>query len=426
MTHTGHPPLRVEQALRLLPEVDALAPLREFLVSKSQARSTLEPHGTVGKRTLQPGDLKEFVPQAIAAVSEHLEALFTYSIEALEAEQSGDIPGIVRALLPAGKREEKVGRIAQARAWYDHALRVAEGLRDRRPEIEALRHIGRLESIRGQFESAERLYQRSFILAKDELDENGAALACQGMGDVLLAQRKWQGAEAWFNKGMSFAEDDPQRRAYLRVGLGEVARCRGLLEVAGTHLAEARQLFVSTGDTKGTIHTFNAQGLLEADLGRNTEAVAAWRDALAELYRLEGHSRLEMSVRLNLSRLYVGWGRFAEAEDELRKAEELAILHNFTEPLARLYLLMGKLRGKQNDETGFVFFENALQLCQGTAPLPRLEADVYREYAQFRQELGEREEALAYLDRAREILEIIHDDSQLVKVEYELEQMRPH
>lgn len=426
MNGLGQPPLRVEQALRLLPDVDALAPLRGFLISKSQARPSIEPHGTVGKRTVQPSELKEFIPQVVDWVVAHTTALCLSGIEALEAEQNGDIPGVVRALLPAGQREEDVGRYAQARVWYDQALRVAEGLRDRRPEIEALRHLGHLEQTRGQFELGARLFNRSYALAEAEMDNPGAALACQGLGDVALAQARWQGAEAWYNRGLTFAADDPQRYAFLLLGLGEVARCRGLLEVAAERLGRAREHFEKESNMLGKIQTLNAWGRLEADLGRNTEAVAAWRDGLAELYRAGNDPKLEMTIRHNLCRLYLDWGRLAEAEDEVRKAEELAIVHNFTEPLARLYLLMGRLRGKQADETGFVFFEKAIELCQGATPLPRLEADVYREYAQFRHELGEREEAVAYLGRAREILESFKDESLLVKVESELEHMKAH
>jgi hypothetical protein len=71
---------------------------------------------------------------------------------------------------------------------------------------------------------------------------------------------------------------------------------------------------------------------------------------------------------------------------------------------------MGKLRGRQGDEQGFVFFEKAIELCQGTEPSPRLEAEVYREYGLFRSELGDKDEGLAYLARAREILETLDHD----------------
>src|SRR6266536_4372030 len=42
----------------------------------------------------------------------------------------------------AGQLEENLGRFTQARAWYEVALRVAEGLRDRRAEVESLRALG--------------------------------------------------------------------------------------------------------------------------------------------------------------------------------------------------------------------------------------------------------------------------------------------
>ena len=418
------PPLRVEQALRLLPDVDSLAPLRTFLISLSQSRPGIEPHGTVGKRLLRAEDLREALPQMLETLMAHSKAIINAALDALEAEQGGDMAGVVRAMLPAGRREEDVGRYPQAREWYGHALRVAEGLRDRRPEIESLMHLAHLESACGMFEQAARLYERAYRLAEAEDDHNGAAMACQGQGDVAKALARWQGAESWYQKGLKYAGDNALRAAYLYLGLGEVARCRGLLEVAEERLGRARELFESASHQPGRVLTLNAWGLLEADMGRNAEAIASWHDALAELHRGGGDARLEMQIRLNMCRLYLEWGRLAESEDEVRKAEALAITNNFSEALARLYLIMGKLRGKQNDEAGFVFFEQALEQCQGALPAPRLEAEAYREYALFKFELGEREEALDYLGRAREIAESSGDEAFLIKVENELEHMR--
>ena len=422
----GSSPLRVEQVLRLLPDVDALMPLRRHLVSTSQAQPETEPHRTVGKRFVQPGDLREFMPQAIAAVSAHLRSLYEAAIEAIEAEQGGDFPGVVRALLRAGHCEQSVGRQAQARAWYDHALGVAEGLRDRRPEIETLRHLGELEAERDQVEPAARLFERSFRLAENELDPEDAARACLGMADLAREQRRWQGAEAWYKRGLRFAENDALRAAFLHLGLGEIARARGQLDVAATQLDQARQLFESSGHGDGAVHTLNAQALLQAETGRNDEALALWREALAELYTPGSDRRLEMTIRVNMCQLLLDWDRLAEAEDEVRRAEERAIVLNMHQQLARLYLIMGKLRGRQKDDTGFVFFEKAIELCQGSSPYTRLEAEVYREYARFRQELGDPEEALAYLGRAKEILETHGDDALLAKVDSDLAQIPSH
>lgn len=418
-------PLRVEQALRLLPDVDALAPLRRYLVSSSQAQPETEPHHTVGKRFVQPGDLREFMPQAIAAATAHLRALYESAVEAIEAEQGGDYQGVVRALLRAGTCEQSVGRYGQARAWFDHALGVAEGLRDRRPEIETLRHLGELETERDQIETAARLFERSYRLAEAELDLEDAARACLGMADLAREQRRWQGAEAWYKRGLGFADQNPLQAGFLYLGLGDVARARGLLEVASTQLDKARERFGASHGAVGSVHTLNASALLEAEQGHNDEALSLWRTALAELHGSSDH-KLEMTIRFNMSQLLLDWGRLPEAEDEVRRAEERAIVLNMNQQLARLYVIMGKLRGKQKDETGFVFFEKAIELCQGASPYIRLEAEVYREYARFRQDLGDREEALAYLGRAREILESSGDTALLARVDSDLQQIPAH
>jgi len=422
----GPAPLRVEQVLRLLPDVDALMPLRRYLVSSSQAQPATEPHRTVGKRHVQPGDLRDFIPQAIATATAHLRALYESAVVAIEAEQVGDFPDVVRALLRAGKCEQEVGRFAQARVWYDHALGVAEGLRERGPEIEALHHLGELEAERDQVDAAGRLFERTFRLAEAELDQEHAARACLGMADLAREQHRWQGAEAWYKRGLGFAERDPVRGGFLLIGLSDVARARGLLDVAALHLDKAREQFAQSAYGEGVVHTLNARALLAAETGRNDEALTLWREGLAELFGHGGERKLEMTVRVNMCQLLLDWGRLTETEDEVRRAEERAIVLNQNRQLARLYVIMGKLRGMQNDDTGFVFFEKAIELCQGASVLTRLEAEIYREYAHFRQRLGDREEAMAYLGRAKEILETAGDATLLASVDSELRELPTH
>lgn len=421
----GLPPLRVEQALRLLPDVDALMPLRAYLISSSRARASAEPHRTVGKRYVQPDDLRELVPEALRQVKEHLEVLYSLAVEALEAEQRDDMPAAVRALLEAGEREEEVGRDKQARAWYDHALRVAEGLRERKPEIEALRRLGRLEASRGQLDAGARHYQRSEAVASAEFDNTNAALACQGLGEIWLAQSKWQGAESWFRRGLRYADDDRRLSGHLLLGQGEVARRRGQLETAADLFRRARVMFDEAKDAEGIVRSVNAWGLLEKDRGRHDEALSCFRDGLARLHTMGDHPRprLEMAIRLNLCELFLDWNRLPDAEDEVRRAEETAIQNNFSRQLARLYVIMGRVRGLQGDETGFVFFEKAIELAQGGDPAPRQEAEIYRAYAEFRRHLGEHEEAAAYLERARELLVTVGDGARLAEIDEDLSRL---
>jgi len=418
----GPPPLRVERALRLLPDVDALAPLRAFLVSNSRVLPSAEPYHTVGKRYLPSRDLKWLVSKAVAQVVGHLAVLYQAAVEALECEERGDLTGAVRAFVRAGEREAGVGREGQAYEWYDHALRLAEELRDRRPEIDTLRHLGRLQATRGAFEEAARFHQRSLALAEAELDHGSAALACQGLGEVAQLQETWQGAVSWYTRGLKYAENDRQLTAYLYLGLGDVARSRGEQDVAADWLRRALELFQELGRAEGIVRSLNAWGLLEALRQRYAEALAYYREALARLPGAGRDAGLEMAIRLNICQLFLDSGRLPDAEDEIRRAEELAIARNLTRPLARLYVVMGKVRGRMGDDSGFVFFEKAVELCRGMEESPRLEAEIYLEYGRFRRELGDWEESRAYLERAREILETLGDGSAVSRVDSELGQ----
>jgi len=413
----GSAPLRVEQALRLLPDVDALVPLRAFLVSNARVKRASDPYATFGKRHVYPTDLKDRLPDAVARVAEHLAVLYQAAVDALEAEQAHDTTGAARALMRAGEQEELVGRGDEAHVWYSHALGIAQELRDRRPEIEALRHLGDLETGRGHLDAGARYHQRGLALADAELDQTGAASACAGLAAVAVAQGRWPGAEAWYIRGARYAEKDRLLTARLWMGLSDVARRRGQFESSAEWLGRARPVFEELGELKDRVHVLNASGLLEAERARYQPALAYYREALVHLGRVERLARLELNIRLNICQLYFDYERLPDVEDEARQAEEIAIVHNCTSELARLYVLMGRVCGRQRDDRGFVFFEKAIELSRGRAPDLRLEAEAYMEYGAFRNQLGDREEGRAYLERAREIAEAIGDGQFLSRID---------
>ena len=424
----SRPPLRVEQALRLLPDVEDLVPLRGFVVSLSATRgpeawTAAEPNRTIGKRTLDPAALRARVPQVLNHVTGRVAALYDAAVDALESEQSGDLSQAVRALVRAGEGEELSARYSQAHAWYRQALGIAEQLRDRQPEMEALCHLGRLEAARGYLDEGARAFQRSLALAEAESDNEHAAGACQGLGDVLFAQSQWVGAEAWFNRGLQFATSNRALAASLSLGLGQTAQRRGQLDAATDLLQRAFESFEAMGDKAGVIRTLLARGLMEAAQGKTAEVLASYREALNLLPVANADPALELAVRIRLAELYLELGRLPDAEDEARRAEDLAIAYQQRSSLARVYVIMGKLRSRQGDDNGFVFFEQAIELCRSGEPARRLEADVYREYARFRTTMGDRHEARAYLERARELLEPFGDEVARERIDEELRQL---
>jgi tetratricopeptide (TPR) repeat protein len=424
------PPVRVEQALRLLPELEALGPLRALLVSTSLPDeralwSSSGPYLTLGKRGVQPDELRRRMPQAFHRITEHLSTLYEAYVAALEAQQRGDGSGAVAALLHAGRLEEGAGRLQQAGAWYEVAVRVSAALQDRRPEVESLGALGRLALELGQYVAGARHFQRALALAEAEFDQAGAIAACEGLGDAALWQGEWGGARAWYARGLRLAEASAALRAVGRLErqLGMLARQQGDLAAAGEHLRRARERLEAAGAPDEVARVLSAQGQLDTELGRHGSAAAAYREALAWVQRGPSDAALELSIRISLAELQLAAGRFLEADEELRRAEQLAIARNLTRRLTQVYTLMGRLRGAQDDETGFVFFEQAIELSKLLERSPAAEALVYLEYGLFRERVGQREEARAYLERSREIFDSLGEVVARERVEAALRQL---
>jgi tetratricopeptide (TPR) repeat protein len=427
---TIDPTLRVEQALRLLPDVDALTPLRAFLISTSRssepdAWDTAEPYRTVGRRFLRLADLRRRIPEALSRAQSHLAALYEAVLEALELERAGNMPGAVRALLRAGFSEEDAGRLHQARAWYAHALGLAEALRDRRPEIESLCALGRVTIAAGRPKDGEKEYNRAYVLADAELDNDGFIEACQGMGDAQAVQGNWAGAEAWYTRGLRHADGDPRRKSQLLLRLARAASERGDQDRALERLAQAREGAAAAAGPVQMAAVLETQGTIELRRARPAEAAAAFREGLAQLQRGTSSPMLEVELWLGLTRALLGQERWREAEDEARRCEELAIAHNLTLQLARLYVVLGNLRGAQGDEDGFVFFEKSIELSRGLEAHPRQEGETYLEYGRFRRGLGDREGARACFERALEMFTTLHYNAGRDVVTAELESLPP-
>jgi tetratricopeptide (TPR) repeat protein len=395
----------VEQVLLLLPDVDALAPLRAYLMATSRRSAEGEALATVGKRLVRARDLPELVPRAMRRVTEHLEALYAEAIAALEAEELGDSAASVAAFLRAGLREARAGREAAARRWYEHALRVSEGARVRTPEIDALQHLAALEAEAGERDRAARLQQRALVLANAEGETSRAIQAAHALGHLALERNNPRGAAAWFSRGFEEAGAHPTLAGRLALGMSALELSLGSLGDAARWIDRATEHFADVDVQEERVELLRARAHLAARSEHFAEALALNQEALVRLREVGMPPRAEIAVRLEIAQLFLLAGRLPDAEDELRRTEELAIVSNASRDLSRVYIRLGEVRARQRDESGFVFFENAIELSRLGEPSPRLEAQAYLEYANFRAALGDGEEARAYIERAREILE---------------------
>jgi tetratricopeptide (TPR) repeat protein len=417
----------VEQALLLLPDLEALAPLRTLLLSTArsderQIWASAGPYLTVGKRAVDPGELRRRMPQLLSRISEQVSFLYEAYAEALESHARGDTGGTVSALIAAGEREEHVGRLAPARAWYEAARPFAGLLHSRGAETDCLRRLAGVSLVLGRYDESARYYQRCLALAEAEDEPRTAIVASAGLGDVALARGEWSGARAWYQRGMRLAEaaGDVISTGRLERQLGLLAYRLNDMDGAEEHLRRARESFEKLGEANELARVLETQGRVAALRGRPQDATAAFREALAWSHQASGEPDLEILIRLDLGELALESGKLLEAEEELRRAEEFAITRNLPHRLIRVYALMGRLRGIQNDETGFVFFEQAIELCRTLGRSPNDEARVSEEYGWFRARIGHGDEARAYLERARDLFHSIGKSTEVARITDEL------
>src|SRR6185503_10654468 len=222
------------------------------------------------------------------------------------------------------------------------------------------------------------------------------------------------------------AGKDRRRLGLIEHRLGVLDRRQGDLAAAGDHLRRARECFEALNGEAALdmARVLDSQGQLDAALGRPGPAAGAFREALAWVRRDQHDPGLDVTIRLHLAELLLESGRWLEAEEEMRRAEQLAITSNQTRGLVRIYTLLGTLRGRQSDETGFVFFEQAIALCRALEGPPIDEARVYQAYGLFRQICGGPDEARAYLERAAEIFRSLGVDEEVERVEAALRNSR--
>ncbi|HEX2092008.1 MAG TPA: tetratricopeptide repeat protein [Longimicrobiaceae bacterium] len=415
--------LLVERALALIPDSEEFLPFTDAVIGTSKvdhekiwARSGA--YATLGKRIVDPASLREVIPQITERVQDRLQQLFTHVLTAIQQQEAGDPAGAAETLIRAGEMEEGERRLDKAERIYQMALEIARDLREKGPHIIALRRLGRVTRTAGRLEEAWSWYEQSYVLSENQLDLPGQVIACQGLGNLCDDWGQREQAQTWYERGLRLAHglENPQLEWPFYTNLSILALKRGALEEADALLERAHARIEATGDEGAMLYCYNNRGLVLLEGGDLPGAEQTFRQALAR-----GTSPLwEVLIRVNLGLSLVRQERLFEAEEEARRAEERAILSRLVPYLVDVYLLFGRIARSRCDEEGFVFFEQALNVCRERG-LPQVkEAWVYHEYGLLHLACSKHIEAQAYLEQARRIYAEIGMAPELNRVEEDL------
>jgi tetratricopeptide (TPR) repeat protein len=421
------PHLLVERALALVPDYEDFLPLSDALIGASRvdsdklwARSGA--YATVGKRVVDPARVEEMVRVRLARSHERLRELFDLVLGAIREQQAGNPATAAEMLVQAGEMEETARRLDKADRIYRMALGISQDLREKEPHVLALRRLGRAARTAGRLDEAWSWYEQSFQLAGGALDVEGQVIACQGLGNVCHDRGERDRARMWWEQGLQLAAglDQPAVEWPLYMNLSALSMLEGDLAESERLLDRGRERMEQSGAPDARMYWLNNRGLLLLEHGDSAPAEAVFREALSGA---EGH--WELTMRVNLGEALRAQGRLLEAEDEARRAEEVAIVHRLVPDLIDVYTLLGSIARDRCEEEGFVFYEQALRVCHERGLPRKTEAAILHGYGQLHCACDRPEEGRGYLEAARDVYRALGFAPELGRVEESLAKLEP-
>lgn len=416
-------PIRLENAIAALPELDDLRPLREALVEASRpseplSRGAAARLATVDRRLTHLAAVEQRIPGLADRVRERTEAVMTHVVAALRSLEARDEAAAARRLVDAGEIEESHGRLDEAERYYEKALELGRRPRDRGGEVLALRRLARVARTGGGLDRALALYTRSREVAEDSRDGLGVAIGCLGAGHALADQGRWAEAREEYLRGVEVITDrEIPEFIHLCTGLSVVERRLGDHAESERWLDRAASEGGVLVDETAAAYLDHARARLHLSRGETEEAAAVLERALAR--PLAPAARVVALV--NVAEAQLEGGRLRESEATARRAEGEAIAHGALSQLPHAYLVLGDIARRSGDPDGFVFFEQALELVRERA-LPEAEhAAVQRRYGLFDAALGHLESAAARLRIAMGIYRSLGSRAEAEEVEREIE-----
>jgi len=393
----------LDRLLGALPDQADLVALRQALLrasilDTSRAWGRSSAYATFDKRVLRTESLRELIAHSARDEHARIDALYEQAAQLLEHIARGDDAAACMALIAIGEDAEARENLQSAVVYFEYAARLSAISPEHRPRILALRHLARAHLGRGDMDSASSYYRAALEQARASQDVEWQIVAFTGLGNVLSLQGKWADAIAQYETACTLCGGGyPHQRAQLAINLASMHRELGDLAESAAQLAVAADLWSELTRSEQSAW-YNNRGLLALANSDFDAAETSFRQGLEA-----AETDFSRSMRLdNLAELFIRRGNLAEAENNARAAEDMALRAQSPRALAEIYTRLGKIFRLRSDLNGVTFFEKALEICRGRT-YPFTEANAYLEYGLFRRELGDLEEARTYLQRAQQL-----------------------
>ena len=290
-----------------------------------------------------------------------------YLLEGLAlARKIGHSERISLLLAGLGAVASNLGDYTQAEQFYQEGLLLAREIGHRERTSLLLTNLGAVAFNLGDYTKAERFYQEGLLLAREIGHPDRISLLLVNLGVMTRYCGVYAQAEEFYQEALGLARKigHPERISLLLTNLGDVANKRGDFAQAQKYLLEGLALARNIGHSERINLLLENLGVVAINRGDYAQAEEYLLEGLA-LARGIGHSMHISILLLGLGVVAIDQGDYAQAEEHLLESLALARKVGHRWIVSEILNESGKLRLKEQDlDSASAAFLEALEMAQ--------------------------------------------------------------
>jgi putative nucleotidyltransferase with HDIG domain len=327
-----------------------------------------------------------------------------------------------REMLRNGQSQDRSGRLDEARASYEQAVRLAEHSGEQAALVEALRRLAVVHHRRNETEHANELCRRSYSEAVQLGDLVLAGEALNALAGFEFESGEIAAARRIYSNALALAGTSAPLRGRIEQNLGILACIQGDHEEAYDHYRRALDAFEGAEDERGCALAHHNLGMIASRRGELDEAEGRFEQSAAGAAR-SGDVHLQGLCELNRAELCHTRQQFGEA---MRRAEAaLDIFQALGDHRAKsdTYRIIGMVfRDTGRPALAEERLRTSVALALETGSLLG-QAEASRELGRLHQSIGRNQEALGLLNAAHGLFQRLDARVDLVDVSRKMSEL---
>jgi tetratricopeptide (TPR) repeat protein len=225
-----------------------------------------------------------------------------------------------------GNEQLATGNLTEAINSWTEAAEIYWLLGDGQSAGRAYGSMGAAFANLGRYAEAERAFVLRVGTARDNNDALGQVYGLNNLGNLYVSRGRLLEGQTYFEEALQIARTTGDSRAIgvSLSNLGQVATQRGDLDAAVELLEAATNYRILASDYVGEAHSSNSLGDVYVSLGRNTNAIGAYRVALRS-GREAGDRSLQIRALDGLLGIYLEQGDLMLVKDYLNQRAALTM-----------------------------------------------------------------------------------------------------